>query len=71
MHQLTIGFLDQIARQVADPDFKHSSPTRMGLELSIRHAAEFFGLYVCRFILQDIIILTNKLLKRSTEWVLV
>lgn len=43
----------------------------MGLELSVRHAAEFFGFYVCRFILQDITILVNKLLKRSTEWVLV
>jgi len=66
-----VSHADQIARQVADPDLKHSSPTRVGLQLSVRHAAEFFGFYVCRFILQDITILVNKLLKRSTEWVLV
>ncbi|KAK5119428.1 hypothetical protein LTR85_007528 [Meristemomyces frigidus] len=62
--------LDQIARQVEDPGLKHSSPTHVGLELSIRHAAEFFGFYVCRFVLADLGILLDKFVKRGTEWVL-
>ncbi|KAL1310873.1 hypothetical protein AAFC00_001105 [Neodothiora populina] len=62
--------LDQIARQVEDPGLKHSSPTHIGLELSTRHAAEFFGFYVCRFALSDIGILLDKYVKRSTEWVI-
>ena len=61
---------DQIARQVEDPGLKHSSPTHVGLELSIRHAAEFFGFYVCRFVLADLGILLDKYVKRGTEWVL-
>ncbi|EME42227.1 hypothetical protein DOTSEDRAFT_73142 [Dothistroma septosporum NZE10] len=62
--------LDQIARQVEDPGLKHSSPTHVGLELSIRHAAEFFGFYICRFVLADLGLLMEKYLKRGTEWVL-
>ncbi|CAK4032163.1 Hypothetical predicted protein [Lecanosticta acicola] len=65
-----IQVLDQIARQVEDPGLKHSSPTHVGLELSIRHAAEFFGFYVCRFVLADLGLLMDKFLKRGTEWVL-
>ena len=61
---------DQIARQVEDPGLKHSSPTHVGLELSIRHAAEFFGFYVCRFVLADLGLLVDKFVKRGTEWVL-
>ncbi|KAF2724242.1 hypothetical protein K431DRAFT_241208 [Polychaeton citri CBS 116435] len=61
--------LDQIARQVEDPGLKHSSPTHVGLELSIRHAAEFFGFYVCRFVLNDLGVLLDKFVKRGSEWV--
>ncbi|KAI7054048.1 hypothetical protein KC327_g18518 [Hortaea werneckii] len=62
--------LDHIARQVEDPGLKHSSPTHVGLELSIRHAAEFFGFYICRFVLADLGVLLDKFVKRGTEWVL-
>jgi hypothetical protein len=62
--------LDQIARQVEDPGLKHSSPTQVGLELSMRHAAEFFGFYVCRFVLGDVSMMLDKFIKRGTEWVL-
>ena len=60
---------DQIARQVEDPALKHSSQTHVGLELSSRHAAEFFGFYVCRFVINDVGIMLDKFIKRSTEWV--
>ncbi|KAH7119125.1 hypothetical protein B0J11DRAFT_440587 [Dendryphion nanum] len=63
--------LDQIARQVEDPGLKHSSPTHIGLELSARHAAEFFGFYICRFVLTDITLMLDKFIKRGSEWVLV
>ncbi|KAF2088669.1 hypothetical protein K490DRAFT_39646 [Saccharata proteae CBS 121410] len=66
-----VQILDQIARQVEDPGLKHSSPTHVGLELSIRHAAEFFGFYVCRFVLQDVGMMIDKFIKRGSEWVLV
>ncbi|KAL1967768.1 hypothetical protein VTN77DRAFT_2457 [Rasamsonia byssochlamydoides] len=62
--------LDQIARQVEDPGLKHSSPTHVGLELSTRHAAEFFGFYVCRFALNDVGLLLDKFIKRGSEWVM-
>lgn len=62
--------IDHIARQVEDPGLKHSSPTLVGLELSIRHAAEFFAFYVCRFALADLGTLMDKFVKRGTEWVL-
>lgn len=67
---LTLDFTDQIARQVEDPGLKGSSTTHVGLELSVRHAAEFFGFYVCRFVLNDLGILIDKFVKRGTEWVL-
>lgn len=60
---------DQIVRQVEDPGLKHSSPTHVGLELSTRHAAEFFGFYVCRFALTDLGLLLDKYIKRGSEWV--
>ncbi|KAL9595547.1 MAG: hypothetical protein Q9219_006377 [cf. Caloplaca sp. 3 TL-2023] len=63
-------FLDQIARGVEDPGLKHSSPTHVGLELSMRHAAEFFGFYICRFILNDITMMLDKFIKRGSQWVL-
>ncbi|KAF2259458.1 hypothetical protein CC78DRAFT_621023 [Lojkania enalia] len=63
--------LDQIARQVEDPGLKHSSPTHVGLELSARHAAEFFGFYICRFVLADVTLMLDKFIKRGSEWVLV
>lgn len=66
-----VQILDQIARQVEDPGLKHSSPTHVGLELSTRHAAEFFGFYICRFALNDVGVLLDKYIKRGTEWVLV
>ncbi|EON63918.1 hypothetical protein W97_03146 [Coniosporium apollinis CBS 100218] len=66
-----VQILDQIARQAEDPGLRHSSQTHVGLELSTRHAAEFFGFYVCRFVLQDVGILLDKFVKRGCEWVLV
>lgn len=63
--------LDQIAQQVEDPGLKHSSQTLVGLELSTRHAAEFFGFYVCRFVLNDITMMLDKFIKRGSEWILV
>ena len=63
--------LDQIGRQAEDPGLKGSSEAHVGLELSSRRAAEFFALYVCRFALQDVTLLTEKYLKRASEWVLV
>ncbi|KAI9800396.1 MAG: hypothetical protein M1825_004166 [Sarcosagium campestre] len=63
--------LDQIARQAEDPGLRHSSPTHVGLELSTRHAAEFFGFFVCRFALTDISMMLDKFIKRGSEWVLV
>jgi len=68
--ELIICCTDQVARQVEDPGLKHSSPTHVGLELSARRAAEFFGFYVCRFVLQDITMLAEKFVKRASEWVL-
>ncbi|KAL4819046.1 hypothetical protein BDW67DRAFT_148140 [Aspergillus spinulosporus] len=62
--------LDQIAQQVEDPGLKHSSQTLVGLELSTRHAAEFFGFYICRFALNDIGMMLDKFIKRGSEWVL-
>lgn len=68
---LTSNFLaDHIARQVEDPGLRLSSPTHVGLELSIRHASEFFAFYICRFLLADVGTLIDKYVKRSTEWVL-
>jgi len=66
-----IVFLDQIARQVEDPGLRHADKTQVGLELCTRHAAEFFGFYICRFVLTDIGMLLDKFIKRGSEWVLV
>ncbi|KAJ5234509.1 uncharacterized protein N7469_003677 [Penicillium citrinum] len=63
--------IDQIAQQVEDPGLKHSSPTHVGLELSTRHAAEFFGFYICRFALADVGLMLDKFIKRGSEWVLI
>ncbi|KAJ5788106.1 hypothetical protein N7457_003096 [Penicillium paradoxum] len=63
--------LEQIAQQVEDPGLKHSSKTHVGLELSTRHAAEFFGFYICRFALADVGLMLDKFIKRGSEWVLV
>ncbi|KAL9098913.1 MAG: hypothetical protein Q9163_005509 [Psora crenata] len=62
--------LDQIARQVEDPGLRHSSQTHVGLELSTRHAAEFFGFYICRFVFADVGLMLDKFIKRGSEWVL-
>ena len=62
--------LDQIARQVEDPGLKHSSQTHVGLELSLRAAAEFFSFYILRFVLGDVGTLLDKFVKRGGEWVL-
>lgn len=62
--------IDQIARQTEDPGLKHSSQTHVGLELSSKHASEFFGLYVCRFVLQDVTMLAEKHVKKASEYVL-
>ena len=42
---------------------------RIGLELSHRHASEFFGFYICRFVLTDVTLLLDKFVKRGSEWV--
>ncbi|KAH7121312.1 hypothetical protein EDB81DRAFT_227225 [Dactylonectria macrodidyma] len=62
--------IDQIARQVEDPGLRHADKTQVGLELCTRHAAEFFGFYVCRFVLADLGMLLDKFIKRGSEWVL-
>ncbi|KAL7951957.1 hypothetical protein V8C42DRAFT_23129 [Trichoderma barbatum] len=62
--------VDQIARQVDDPGLRHADKTQVGLELCTRHAAEFFGFYVCRFVLADLGLLLDKFIKRGSEWVL-
>lgn len=62
---------DQIARQVEDPGLRHQDKTQVGLELSTRHAAEFFAFYICRFVLQDLTMMLDKFIKRGSEWVLV
>ncbi|KAF4461842.1 hypothetical protein FALBO_11351 [Fusarium albosuccineum] len=62
--------IDQIARQVEDPGLRHADKTQVGLELCTRHAAEFFGFYVCRFVLSDLGMLLDKFIKRGSEWVL-
>ncbi|KAI9696134.1 MAG: hypothetical protein M1820_008275 [Bogoriella megaspora] len=66
-----VQVLDQIARQVEDPGLKHSSPAHVGLQLSAERAAEFFGFYICRFVLADVGLLLDKFIKRGSEWVLV
>ncbi|KAK3079019.1 hypothetical protein LTS18_005943, partial [Coniosporium uncinatum] len=60
----------QIARQAEDPGLKLSSPTHVGIELCTRHASEFFGFYVCRFVVQDLSTLLDKFVKRGSEWVM-
>ena len=62
--------LDNIARQVVDPGLKCSSETLVGLEFSVRNAAEFFAFFVVRFVMADVGLLVDKFLKRGTEWVL-
>ncbi|KAI0155362.1 hypothetical protein GGR52DRAFT_200281 [Hypoxylon sp. FL1284] len=62
--------VDQIARQVDDPGLRHADKTQVGLELCTRHAAEFFGFYICRFVLTDLALLLDKFVKRGSEWVL-
>ncbi len=65
-----VQVLDNIARQVLDPGLKCSSETLVGLELSVRNAAEFFAFFVLRFVMADVGLLVDKFLKRGTEWVL-
>ena len=65
-----VQILDSIARQVVDPGLKCSSETLVGLELSVRNAAEFFAFFVVRFVMADLGLLVDKFLKRGTEWVL-
>ncbi|KAH6605582.1 hypothetical protein Trco_004735 [Trichoderma cornu-damae] len=65
-----VQVIDQIARQVDDPGLRHADKTQVGLELCTRHAAEFFGFYICRFVLTDLGLLLDKFLKRGSEWVL-
>ncbi|RNJ53179.1 Translation factor guf1 mitochondrial [Verticillium nonalfalfae] len=58
--------IDQIARQVEDPGLRHADKTQVGLELCTRHAAEFFGFYICRFVMNDVSTLLDKFVKRGT-----
>ncbi|CRK28936.1 hypothetical protein BN1708_015399 [Verticillium longisporum] len=62
--------IDQIARQVEDPGLRHADKTQVGLELCTRHAAEFFGFYICRFVMNDVSTLLDKFVKRGSEWVM-
>ncbi len=64
------SYPDQITRQVEDPGLKHSSQNYVGLELSARHASEFFAFYICRFVITDIGMMLDKFIKRGSEWVL-
>jgi MIT (microtubule interacting and transport) domain len=66
-----VQVIDQIARQVEDPGLKRSSPAHVGLELSVRNAAEFFAFYILRFVLSDVGVLLDKYVKRGSEWVLI
>lgn len=61
---------DQIARQVEDPGLRHTSQTHVGLELSTRHAVEFFGFYLCRFVMNDVGLMIDKFIKRGSEYAL-
>lgn len=70
-HTNTSRTSDQIARQVEDPGLRHADKTQVGLELCTRHAAEFFGFYICRFVLSDLTLLLDKFVKRGSEWVMV
>ncbi len=63
-------YTDPIARQVDDPGLKNADKTQVGLNLSTKIAAEFFALYVCRFVLADLTMLLEKFIKRGSEWVL-
>jgi hypothetical protein len=65
---MTKAIADEIARRVEDPGLKHSSSTHVGLELSSRHAADFFAFYICRFVHADLMVLLDKYIKRGTEW---
>ena len=65
-----VQVLDSIARQVEDPGLKATNKTQVGLELSMRGAAEFFSFYIIRFALADIGMLIDKYLKRNGEWVM-
>lgn len=65
-----VQILDSIARQVEDPGLKASNETHVGLELSVRNAAEFFSFYIIRFVMADVTVLVDKFLKRGAEWVL-
>jgi hypothetical protein len=62
--------LDEIVRQAEDPGTKAQGPTHVGLELGARHACEFFGLWICRWVLADLGMLVDKSVKRRGEWVL-
>lgn len=65
-----VQVLDSIARQVEDPGLKATNKTQVGLELSMRGAAEFFSFYILRFAMADITMLIDKYLKRNGEWVM-
>ncbi|POS83911.1 hypothetical protein EPUL_004320 [Erysiphe pulchra] len=65
-----VQVIDQIARQIEDPGLRRADKTLVGLELSARHAAEFFSFYICRFVLNDIGLLLDKFVKKGGEWVL-
>lgn len=64
-----VQVLDSIARQVEDPGLKATNKTQVGLELSIRGAAEFFSFFIIRFALADIGVFMDKYLKKNSEWV--
>ena len=65
-----VQVLDSIARQVEDPGLRATSKTQVGLELSMRGAAEFFSFFIIRFAMADITIMLEKYLKRNGEWVM-
>ncbi|KAF3936710.1 hypothetical protein ABW19_dt0200901 [Dactylella cylindrospora] len=59
--------LDQLAIHIEGNNLHIK--TQVGLDLCMSRAGEFFGLYVCRFVLADVTILLDKYLKRASEWV--
>ena len=65
--KLISGSTDRLA--VLDGDAKVPIKLRVGFELSHRHASEFFGFYICRFVLADMTLLLDKYVKRSSEWI--
>lgn len=64
-----IKLIDRLNVFDEDSSKKMSTTVKIGIELSHRHAAEFFGFFICRFVLVDVALLLDKFVKRGSEWV--